>query len=68
MIDLNHELVLKSPWLWDEQTIMWARGEKVNARHTRDCEHAGASSSSLPGSTPGVPTINATSEGEKRGP
>lgn len=56
MIDLNPDLVLKSPWLWDEKTLLWARGEKVNARHTRDCEHAGASSSSLPGSTPGVPT------------
>lgn len=25
MIDLNHELVLKNPHLWDEKTLKWAR-------------------------------------------
>lgn len=25
MIDIDPELVLKSPWLWDEKTIAWAQ-------------------------------------------
>jgi hypothetical protein len=31
MIDLDPELVLKSPWLWDEKTIAWAQ-ELVDKR------------------------------------
>lgn len=25
MIDLDPELVLKSPWLWDQKTLEWAQ-------------------------------------------
>lgn len=25
MIELDPELVLKSPWLWDEKTVAWAQ-------------------------------------------
>lgn len=25
MIDIDPEKVLKSPWLWDQKTIEWAR-------------------------------------------
>ena len=32
MIQLDPELVLKSPWLWDEKTIEWAREQTEQRR------------------------------------
>ena len=38
MIDLDPQAVVKSPWLWDKKTIIWAEGVLADRAAWADAE------------------------------